>query len=174
MSFGTFYVLVPVSDILDAPDGELGSVNVLSGFDPVSITGISNLDEDESDNIVARTLIARTGNWSKLYRHSMVGENDPGVSWAAPPSNATGNWAGDGLIQRGQTFATSSGFNNNSFGEVSGVEICDVIDTNLYNFDDVIATPGKAHTVTNANGMANGGEGVSYARWKCIYHGNVI
>ncbi len=161
-SFGTLNVYVPVSDIYAAEDSELGSENTLSGFDPVSITGIPNLSEDLSDNIVAKTLVAGSGIWSSLFRHSMVGENDPDRRWFDPPTTATGNWAGDGVIQRGQTFATSSAHNNNSFGESAEVQICNVIDTSLFEYADLDNSPGVAHWVTTANSLANGGEGVGY------------
>ena len=160
-SFGFIRILVPVSDIDDA-GGSLASVNTITDFDPVSISGASNLDEDESDNTTARTLVAGKGSWSKLFRHSMRNEQEPGRGWSNPPTTATGNWAGDGVVQPGQYFATSSGYNNNSFGPVDEVEICDVIDTNLYEFADVNATPGSAHTVYGDPGMATGGEGVGY------------
>ena len=161
-SFGTFYIYVPVSDIT-AAGGSISSVNTLSGFDPVSITGISNLDEDLSDNTVARELVAQTGSWNKLFRHSVPGEQDADKVWYSPPTTATGNWAGDGMVQRNQTFATSTTFNNRSFAAVDEVEICDVIDASLYEFSDLDSTPGVAHKASNNNGLTNGTEGVDYS-----------
>ena len=161
-SFGTFYIYVPVADIYAAPDSELASVNTFTGFDPDSITGISNLDEDLTDNTVARTLVAGTGSWSSLFRHSMIGENDSDLRWSDPPTTATGNWAGDGMIQRGQTFATSSSHSNDSFGESAEVQICNVIDTSLFEYADLNNRPGVAHSVIGTRSLASGGEGIGY------------
>jgi uncharacterized repeat protein (TIGR01451 family) len=160
-SFGVFYINVPVTDISDA-GGDISSTNTLSDFNPVSITDIPNLPEDLSDNIVARNLIAGTGNWSSLFRHSAFGEQETGKVWFDPPTTATANWGGDGMIQRGQTFATSSAHVNNSFGESDEVQICSVLDSSLYEYADLDSTPGVAHQVSGANGLASGGEGVGY------------
>jgi len=159
-SFGFIRLLVPTQDIVDA-GGSIGSVNTLTNFDPVSISNISNMNEDLADNTATRNLVAGKGSWSKLYRHSMIGENDPGRSWWNYPTNATGNWAGDGNVLPGETFATSTAFNNNTFGPVNEVEICDVIDANLYEFADRNNAPGVAHLVYGS-GMAAGGEGTGY------------
>jgi uncharacterized repeat protein (TIGR01451 family)/fimbrial isopeptide formation D2 family protein len=159
-TFGWIDIMIPQTDFI-AAEGTISSVNTLSNFDPDSISGASNLDEDLSDNTVSRNLVEGQGSWSKLYRHSMVLEQETGSLWYSPPTTASGNWAGDGVVQPGQYFATSSAYNNNSFAPLSELEICDVIDTNLYDFAERNNAPGTPHYVYGT-GMADGVEGTDY------------
>lgn len=131
---GIVRVFVPYSDIEDA-GGSLVTTNRFTNFAATSISGQQNFNgtgEDESDNVVSRTLQNRGGSFSHTFRCFLPGDTPPAwcnTYWASAPTNASSVSAGDGVIEPEQTFVSYTYYRNLSFIGDSEADVCTVIDT---------------------------------------------
>ncbi len=141
-AIGTIEVFVPLDDvkkgednILGTPDdGELQTINKLINFDPTAPSGNSNFginSESEKDNSYTYTLYAARGSFSKGYttKHGLLEYNEGGSS----------GWrTGDGLLTANAEFASRLVYTNTGGIDLTGVQICDVIDANRIEIIDVV------------------------------------
>jgi len=143
-AIGVVTVFVPVADA-EAAGGDLPTKNCITGFDPDSVSGVSNFGsetENEDDNCYARTLHVNDGSWWKIYR----GKADP-VDWGLPGEGQgqASDWrAGDGWVSPGEEFASYQSYSNVGGAEATGVVLCDVMDAATYDVVDLNGQTGNA------------------------------
>ena len=140
-AIGVIEVFVPIDDVKAGKDGNLGTsddgslptVNKLTDFDPTAPSGNSNFGtntESEKDNSYAFTLYASRGSFNKGYttKHGLH---------VYHPGGATYWRTGDGLLTANAEFASRLSFSNNGGTDLTGVQMCDVIDANRMEIIDV-------------------------------------
>ncbi|MEM7113811.1 MAG: GEVED domain-containing protein [Chloroflexota bacterium] len=155
-SGGRVNVFVPIEDVNDA-GGNLEVLNEYTDFDPDSISGQSNWgsdDEDTGDNTAVVTIgITGAAGWqtNKLYVANTNG---------AVVGTATGHRDGNGLIAPNEIFYARLHVRNNGEVPLTGITICDVIDSDTY---ELVAYSGTNQAVdVGAGNEYSGSYAVEY------------
>jgi len=142
-AMGNIYIFVPLDDVKNGKngifddcdqeddscdDGEYGTHNVLTGFDPTTPTGNSNFGDDtesEKDNYYNTTLYYSAGSWSKYYR----GTQNPMINSASIAAYiGSGAHSGDGMVTANTEFSTWMNSNNKGGTRKTKDVHCDVFD----------------------------------------------